>query len=362
MFPRTPLERLQEVAMGVTYSEAENALSEAVAQIYRNNVRVRAVGIGRNGNGYGFVAIRNMARIVPSSTTIGLPFTDIRNVPVIYLDRQEDPLPDLRLPATGPGSPAVASLVPEQRQHNPLICGLQIENFDDDDRTGTIAAGHISIGTLGCFVTLNGGQTAILSNNHVIAGHNRGVRGADRIMHPGTGVFTAADHTATLTDYVDLQPSPLGAMPALGGIVWNDVDAGVAVLQSGVACRQEYLPSRALASPSGTRTAVPGDQVYKVGRTTGLTRGIVNITGSVVGPVLYAPGQCWFRNSIIINGFGGTLFSDRGDSGSMVFPLCQSIVRQSDSTTICGACHLHDLSRFPYLAAPLPGSRLRGSQ
>jgi hypothetical protein len=43
----------------------------------------------------------------------------------------------------------------------------------------------------------------------------------------------------------------------------------------------------------------------------------------IVGPIPYAPGQCWFRNGLVVEGLNGTMFSDHGDSGS-------AIVRSSD--------------------------------
>src|SRR5436305_2150821 len=82
-------------------------------------------------------------QILPLSAAIGPPLVDIQSVPITYRNRQADPEPRVKLPFVGPGSPTVASLVSEQRRHCPLVCGLQLENFDDDTRTGTIAGGHI---------------------------------------------------------------------------------------------------------------------------------------------------------------------------------------------------------------------------
>ena len=47
-----------------------------------------------------------------------------------------------------------------------------------------------------------------------------------------------------------------------------------------------------------TSAAQRGDNVYKVGRTTGLTRGTVTQVPVVVGPIPYDPGDCWFRRAI----------------------------------------------------------------
>jgi hypothetical protein len=209
-------------------------------------------------------------------------------------------------------------MVPEQAKHRPLVCGLQVENFDDDIRTGEIDKGLIIIGTLGCFVKLNDGSPAMLSNNHVLAGENRGIRNKDRILQPGSGTFSSADHAGTLTDYVVLNPSPAGARISAGNVILNDADAAVAGLVKGLAFQQKYLPSRHLPAPNGTAQAALQDKVFKVGRTTGLTHGTVTQVPAVVGPIPYAPGTCWFRQTLVIEGVNGTMFSDHGDSGSAV--------------------------------------------
>src|SRR5436309_1367966 len=96
--------------------------------------------------------------------------------------------------------PLAASFVPEQQSHRPLVCGLQVQNVDDDDRqrqAGELGPGFLVIGTLGCFVRLASGSDAALSNNHVLAGENRGRKGQDRILQPGDLTFTAEQFAAT---------------------------------------------------------------------------------------------------------------------------------------------------------------------
>jgi len=208
--------------------------------------------------------------------------------------------------------------VPEQSHHRPLVCGLQLENVDDDLRTGIIAGGHIIVGTLGCFVTA-GGQKAMLSNNHVLAGENRGQNAQDRILQQGTGQFSLAEHAGTLTQFVAIRPSPPGASPSLANAIFNDVDAAIANVRQGVASAQRYLSSRhGVVAPSGTAAAQVGDRVFKVGRTTGLTRGEITQVATIVGPIPYDPGPCWFQGTIVVEGEHGTMFSDHGDSGSAI--------------------------------------------
>jgi hypothetical protein len=307
--------------MGVNFSEAEACLDSATSELFKNDT-TRSVGIGAHGSGYGFHVIRNAAQIVPLSASVRIQAFSatpamIQNVPVSIFDRQAEIEPHVKLPFSGPGSPGVASLVPEQQRQRPLACGLQIENFDDDTRTGTVAGGHVIVGTIGCFVVLNSNDPAILSNNHVVAGENRGKTG-DRIMQQGAGTFSAADLAASVTSFTQLQPSLAGATPALGGVNFNDIDAGVATISNNVMWHQSYLSVRKVSAPAGWTTAAVSDDVYKIGRTTGLTYGVVTSVSAVVGPIAYAPGPCWFRRSLTIEGKNGTMFSDHGDSGSAI--------------------------------------------
>ncbi|HWK02167.1 MAG TPA: trypsin-like serine protease [Puia sp.] len=195
---------------------------------------------------------------------------------------------------------------------------MQIQNFDNDYRQGEISRGYIVIGTLGCMVRLETGQIALLSNNHVIAGENKGLKSQDRILQPGSLHHNSTDQIATLSDFIDLQVSQPGATPRKGGILYNEIDAGLAQLDPSIQLTQGYLPFRKLISPGSSASAKLGDQVFKVGRTTGLTYGTVIDIATIVGPIPYPSGACWFRDSIVVEGLNGTQFSDKGDSGSAI--------------------------------------------
>lgn len=304
---------------GVEIEQANEKLMNAAAEIFEADSRIRSVGVGRYGNGYGYVAVRNSSLILPLTAKVTSP-GEHEGIPIVFVDAHRDPESLVKLPHSGPGSPTTASMVPEQATRRPLVCGLQIENYDDDIRTKVIAGGHIIVGTLGCFVQLGNKSMGILSNNHVVAGENRGLRGKDRILQPGTGNPPSSDDdVGTLTDFVAVQQSPVGATLAAGNVVLNDVDGGTVELNSSHAkIKQGYLPSRKVSAPSGFAQARQGDKVFKIGRTTGLTRGEVTQVPVVVGPIPYAPGPCWFRRSIVIEGENGTMFSDHGDSGSVI--------------------------------------------
>jgi len=301
--------------MTVPLQQAQETVEAAAAELFAADPSIRSVGVTRIGPSFGYHAVRNSAVIVPFG--LAAP-AEVQGIPVLYTETPGEIASLVRAPGLGPASPSAASLVPEVLRQRPLVGGLQIQNFDDDDRQGDLQRGFIVIGTLSCFVRLADGRPALLSNNHVVAGENRGVRGSDRILQPGSLTFQAADQVAVLTDFVPLQFSPAGASPQAGTAVFNEVDAGVAALEAGTAFTQGYLPFRNLIAPHATATASPGDQVFKVGRTTGLTFGEVTDVATIVGPVAYDPGPCWFRRSLVIEGISGTLFSDRGDSGSAI--------------------------------------------
>jgi hypothetical protein len=290
-------------------------IDAAAAQIFKDP-SVRSVGIQRVTDGFAYRAVRNSEVILPQAFK-ALPH-HFEDVPVFFTDTPGELDPLLKVPHSGPGSPLAATTVPEVRPQRPLVCGSQIQNFDDDQRQGVFDQGYIIIGTLGCFVRLADGKPAVLSNNHVLAGENRGQKGSDRITQPGAATIQKPDEIALLTDFQPIQPSPDGARPALGNVNFNELDSAVAILHDEIAFAQSYLAFRGLPPPSGTAVPSDGDKVFKVGRTTGLTRGQVTDIATVVGPVPYDPGSCWFRRSITIEGENGVQFSDRGDSGSAI--------------------------------------------
>src|SRR5712691_12441734 len=302
----------------------DDFVKSAAAEIFGADPRVRSVGVGRHGGGFGFSAIRN-ARVPVPLAQVKL-ISEYRSFSVTFLDTDRDPERLVKLLLIGPGGPT-PSIVPEQDQHRPVVCGLQVQNYDDDERSGKLAEGQIIVGTIGCVARLSSGNPGFLSNNHVVAGENRGVRGKDRILQAGALTISPGAQVGLLSDFVDLKPSPAGATLALGTAILNDVDAGSVEATSPEQCKQGYLPPRNLPTPSGIADAMLGDKVFKVGRTTGLTRGEVIQTGVIVGPIHYAPGPCWFRRSILIQGENGTPFSDHGDSGS-------AIVRREDGKVV----------------------------
>jgi hypothetical protein len=313
--------------MGVPFRACEDALEKAVNELFDADPQIQAVGIARHQDAFGFKAVKNKAKIMPASVAAGArkkPPKTIKNVPVTIDTVTNDIEAQVQVP-----HPQAASFVPERGLIRPLVCGLQIQNVDDDDRqrkVGALQPGFITIGTLGCFVILADGSPAILSNNHVLAGENRGLQGKDRILQPGNLTFASAQHVATLTNLIALKPSPNNARPARGNVVFNVVDAAVVKLEPGVAFAQTYLPARHQPAPLGLGNPMVGDKVFKIGRTTGLTNGTITAVGIVVGPIAYDPGNCWFNQQFEIVGDQGTMFSDHGDSGSVIVSTTGEVV------------------------------------
>lgn len=304
--------------MGMPFHVCQEWLKDAVDDLFDADPQIQAVGIARHEAAFGYKAVKNSARIVPSALAKSVRRIPkaIKKVPVIVESVTADIEAHLRTP-----HPLAASFIPEQQLHRPLVCGVQIQNVDDDERqraAGALDPNSIVIGSLGCFVRLAGGSVAVLSNNHVLAGENRGKKGSDRILQPGSLTFDASQQIAVLTDFVALKPSPQNARPARGNVVYNSVDAAVAELSQSIQFAQSFLPSRNLPGPHGTATPKVGDRVFKVGRTTGLTHGNITAVGTVVGPIAYDPGNCWFRQQFEIVGENGVMFSDHGDSGSAI--------------------------------------------
>lgn len=308
---------------GVAYDQVVAVLSDAYVDLFGADPRVRAVGITQSlDGGFALGVIRNAAAVLPqkarASIQTGL-FLDFRGVPVLVRDATGDPTTLARMPARPQDRPLAAARVPERAPRRPLACGLEVQNLDDDLRQDLLPD-QVTIGTLGGFVRLPDGRPAILSNNHVLAGENRGKRRRDRILQPGRDELDDSAHVATLHQYASLRKSRARASAARDDVTWNTIDAAVALLRDDVPWSPRYLPTRrSLPAPTSWGPLKLGDAVFKVGRTTGLTHGRIVETTMVVGPVGYDFGPCWFRGCFAIESTTrGKPFSDGGDSGSLI--------------------------------------------
>lgn len=193
----------------------------------------------------------------------------------------------------------------------------------------------LSVGTAGFYMTDDTGTRYLVSNNHVIGKSNSGTTG-DVIVQPGTLDLTMAEIStmSTLNALTNrLGIAELTAVVQLdfvnqSNIPINHADVALARLtDSGRGVddidRLTYggcLQGVAAPYQVDDSGAIQGSpRVYKVGRTTGYTEGVVTNLGGVVN-IPYPGGTAHFTDQIIFQATAdnGGPFSDQGDSGSGV--------------------------------------------
>jgi hypothetical protein len=193
-------------------------------------------------------------------------------------------------------------------RRRPAPCGVSIGNCT-----------RIMAGTLGCLVTRSN-QLFILSNNHVMALVNTSPLNAG-IPQPGRldGGVCPQDIIARLTQFIPINFA-VGAT--------NLVDAAIARTSPELVDRRILRPGGVLQRIVLPEVApVMNMSVQKSGRTTQFRRGFIDLINTTVD-VSYAPlgGVGRFVRQFRVRGVGG-IFSDRGDSGSLVttFPGNQPV-------------------------------------
>ena len=190
-----------------------------------------------------------------------------------------------------------------RRRRRPLRIGASIGDVPPQ--------GYIAAGTLGCFVV---GRSAphyisMLTNNHVIANENS-VAADSSIAQPGTldgGVFPD-DTVGELGKYIRLKLNASNRVDAALGDVLDHVDIDT-----------QTIGSLGQLQGEGDIFDLPADAtVYKVGRTTGQTKGRVTAIEVDNVHVEYDLGELRFDDQLEIEGTGNKAFSDSGDSGSLI--------------------------------------------
>ena len=181
-----------------------------------------------------------------------------------------------------------------QKRNRPTSCGVSV--------------GHpnITAGTLGCLVEKNN-DTYILSNNHVLADCNQAAFG-DKIIQPGKADSgsSPSEDIATLSDW---KPLDFTGNP-------NDIDAAIAKLDDVATVEQEIID---IGSPLKiTASAALYQSVRKHGRTTGHTVGVITDLSVDIWVSYGVNGRAWFENQLGITGIYGQMFSQGGDSGSLI--------------------------------------------
>jgi hypothetical protein len=172
---------------------------------------------------------------------------------------------------------------------------------------GSVGHFQITAGTLGCFVSKNGTEDFILSNNHVLANENRARIGAN-ILQPGKadGGLNPKDKVGDLAKFIRLRKTG------------NLVDCAMASIDEGLEYFYNELES--LGPITGVRNdpLEDGEPVFKVGRTTGVTEGRVSAVEVDRLRVSFDLGTLEFDNQIEIEPVGNKPFSLGGDSGSLI--------------------------------------------
>lgn len=223
---------------------------------------------------------------------------------------------------------------------------------------GGTSIGHFAItaGTLGCLVQ-RGGETFILSNNHVLANSNDASIG-DAILQPGPfdGGNTPANQIATLEDFVSIDfisPEPPSSCGFARAVI-SVLNAGASMLRSETRFRivraqqNPNLVDAAIARPlnladvkdeilgigtiSGVGTGELGMSVQKSGRTTGYTHDVISQVDVTVN-VQYGNQVARFTDQLLAGAM-----SQGGDSGSAVLDSDKKLVgllfAGSDTTTM----------------------------
>lgn len=184
-----------------------------------------------------------------------------------------------------------------RRRQRPLLIGVSIGHY------------RITAGTLGCFVrTRVGGHLRVLSNNHVLADENRGKKG-DAIIQPGQfdGGKKGQDNIGTLDRFIKLRDTET-----------NYVDAALGTIKNRIPIEFRTLTGFGSLNGMAADPVEAGEEVAKLGRTTGLTRGRVTAFELDHVVVAYDRGNLRFDNQIEIEGAGAGPFSQGGDSGSLI--------------------------------------------
>ena len=205
----------------------------------------------------------------------------------------------------------IGKLVPFAAQVKPAFYRTKRRPLRIGASISDVQLGFVSAGTLGCFVSgrRSPHYLAMLTNNHVIADENANANG-DPVVQQGTldGGSRSANLVGELWKFIRLRKVGNNIVDAAIGAIYDDIDYDESTIGT----------LGKLAGIGDVRTLPRRATVYKVGRTTGQTKG--RITAFDVDNVLvdYGIGQLSFDGQMEIEGTENTRFSDSGDSGSII--------------------------------------------
>jgi len=262
---------------------------------------------------------------------VGAPPTTVKDVDVVETGSPFEPIVGLVIPAPqhgryGGNPPTLDA----QKPFASLRVGIGVTN------PVNAYPAMLSVGTIGFYMRDDNDNPYLVSNNHVI-GRSNNAQPGEAVVQPGTLDLTTTELQLMPTLAIlqaTLQVAEMTAVVQINfmtpsNIPVNTVDVALARLTNSSRSTSElhrltYGGSiRAVAAPytlDPTTGALQGSaMVYKVGRTTGYTEGIVtNVAGTAV--LSYNGNSAYYANQIIVQDTSdnGGPFSNRGDSGSGV--------------------------------------------
>jgi len=198
------------------------------------------------------------------------------------------------------------------------MCGLQrtqpqpraVELGVSGGNIGSVNGICCSGGTLGSLLQDSSGTQYILSNNHVLV-----AGGSSTIVQPGL-----VDTTPVCTSDTAAAVANLSGFVPISGTTSNSADAAIASVIIGDVDTSGSIANIGPISSNFVTEPMPGLPVQKMGRTSCLTQGqleMLNTTITVTYDECNAslPGAATFTNQLV---FGPPGFSDKGDSGSLI--------------------------------------------
>ena len=192
-------------------------------------------------------------------------------------------------------------------------------------------------GTLGCLVRDAAGQLFGLTNNHVSGACSYAPTGLP-VLAPGV-LDVTPDNPRPFTIGVHVRQLPM--LVGDPSSVDHAMNSDAALFAIEPATSVSSMQRAAYDTPISIMDLIPGMQVQKVGRTTAHTMGIV--LGEIIGAtnVTYSASQYGFSGSVyfeplfVVHGLGD-IFSDGGDSGSLVTHIDAQGVRHAVGLVVAG--------------------------
>lgn len=269
-------------------TDSSNFRAQAATTSPDPNVNVVGVGIGEMESGSaptGLMAVKLLVRVKYAKESIPpdqlLPKT-IDGMPVdveqVGTFRPLATFPDPRLTTT-PAQPGCS-------------VGFEFPN-----------GGMTMAGTFGALVKDASGVQYVLSNSHVLADEGKLAVGSPIFQ---TGLLDLLPGAAKRQIAKLSKAIPFDPQPAL-------VDCAIAEAIPGLSSNEALY----IGAPKGVLAAKQDMLVHKFGRTSGYTAGRIKMI-SADTTVDYERGAVIFKNQIIIVGLNGSVFSQAGDSGSLI--------------------------------------------